>query len=399
MRMGEGSQHQPMARSRRFQCARPAVSTIVPRVSFFAILLLGGCGAPGEPTPPSAQIPAAVTDLSAQQAGDAVQLAFTLPSRASNGERLNDTPAVEILRGALKHDGSPDAKSFRVVQTIPGALVENDGADNHVQFTDSVAREEMHNYPNHALVYRVRTRASRRRPSADSNTVTIHLVSVAAHIIDLRTNPTETAIDLTWSPPTRTSDGERLQGISEYRIYRGELDATSPEAASKDLSQSKWRSRLALLDRAQTNQYRDTTFEFGKTYAYTVRTVIEHDGKRVESSDSVPAILTPQDVYPPSAPQGVVALIVGETTKAAEVDLSWSMNSEPDLAGYRLYRNEQQETRGDLVTPDLLLSPAYRDTSVAANHRYWYTVTAVDRAGNESAPSAPVAVEVTQPSS
>ena len=70
-----------------------------------------------------------------------------------------------------------------------------------------------------------------------------------------------------------------------------------------------------------------------------------------------------------------------------------------DLAGYRVYRSEQEETPGQLVTPDLLLSPAYRDTSVAANHRYWYTVTAVDRAGNESAPSAPVVVDVTQPSS
>jgi hypothetical protein len=45
-----------------------------------------------------------------------------------------------------------------------------------------------------------------------------------------------------------------------------------------------------------------------------------------------------------------------------------------------------------------LLSPAYRDTSVQPGHRYWYSVTAVDRSGNESVPSASVAVEVAQPS-
>jgi fibronectin type 3 domain-containing protein len=44
----------------------------------------------------------------------------------------------------------------------------------------------------------------------------------------------------------------------------------------------------------------------------------------------------------------------------------------------------------------LLPTPAVRDTSVQAGHRYWYTVTAVDRAGNESALSAPVAIRVTQ---
>jgi len=34
---------------------------------------------------------------------------------------------------------------------------------------------------------------------------------------------------------------------------------------------------------------------------------------------------------------------------------------------------------------------------VSGGQRYWYTVTAVDRAGNESAPSAAVIVEIPQP--
>jgi fibronectin type 3 domain-containing protein len=81
------------------------------------------------------------------------------------------------------------------------------------------------------------------------------------------------------------------------------------------------------------------------------------------------------------------------------VELSWSINTETDLAGYRVYRSEQQDTPGKLVTTDLLLSPVYRDTSVQFGHTYWYSVTAVDRSGNESEHSAPVAAEVAQPSS
>jgi chitodextrinase len=41
-----------------------------------------------------------------------------------------------------------------------------------------------------------------------------------------------------------------------------------------------------------------------------------------------------------------------------------------------------------------LPTPSFRDNNVASGRRYWYTVTAVDRAGNESPPSAASLVEV-----
>jgi fibronectin type 3 domain-containing protein len=79
------------------------------------------------------------------------------------------------------------------------------------------------------------------------------------------------------------------------------------------------------------------------------------------------------------------------------LDLSWSINPENDLAGYHIYRSEQQDERGRSLQVELLLSPSYRDVSVQPGHRYWYVVTAVDRAGNESAPSEPVLVDLTKP--
>ena len=364
---------------------------------FFSFAAIGGCGAPGEPTPPAPQIPRPVTDLSAHQSGDGVQLRFTLPSKTIQAEPLAETPAVEILRGAVKADGSPDAKSFRVAQAVPGALVENYRADDQLQVTDAVPREELRNYPGSVLAYRVRTRVSRRRASAESNTAIVRLLPVAERITTLRATPTEAAIELAWTPPARTSEGEPLAAVSEYRIYKGEIDS-SAAAAPKDLSQPKWKSPPTQIGRSAIPAYRDTDFRFGANYVYTVRSVTLADSHPVESSDSVPAVITPRDIYPPSVPQGLVAaVIVGDPTKHLEVDLSWSINPETDLAGYHVYRSEQQETRGELVTPELLLSPAYRDTSVPAAHRYWYSVTAVDLAGNESAPSAPVVAETTQP--
>jgi fibronectin type 3 domain-containing protein len=94
----------------------------------------------------------------------------------------------------------------------------------------------------------------------------------------------------------------------------------------------------------------------------------------------------------------VAAWLPGAAPGTILVDLSWSINLETDLAGYRVYRSEQEGARGQLLTPDLLPTPAVRDTSIQPGHRYWYIVTAVDRAGNESASGVPVVVDVTQPS-
>jgi hypothetical protein len=370
-------------------------------LTFFTFLLGIGCGAPGEPTPPTPPVPVAITDLAAHQAGDGIQLTFTMPAKTVSGDPLTGPPALEVLCGSLKPDGSPDGKSFQVVTTIPGALVANYRSEDRVQLLVPITTEEIRAHPGDTFVYRVRTRASRKRASADSNPASVRMLPVSERITSLHATVTESAIELSWQAPTRTSTGDPLPAISESRVYRGELDPASADAAAKDISQAKWKSPLALLAVSPTNSYRDTLFDFGKTYFYIVRTAISQASSGVlESSDSDPAIIAPRDVFPPAVPQGLVAaVIVGSPTNPPEVDLSWSINLETDLAGYRAYRSEQEGTPGQLVTSDLLLSPAYRDTSVKSGHRYWYSVTSVDRSGNESAPSAPVAAEIAQPSS
>src|ERR1700722_1888201 len=376
------------------------------RSASFAFLVLAlaslggaGCGAHGEPIPPSPPVPVATSDLTAQQAGDGVQLIFTLPVKTVAGDRLLSPPAVQVVRGLPKADGSPDAKSFRVVYTIPGALVENYVAEGRVKFIDPVAPAETRAHPGGSLVYVVRTRAAKKRASANSNAVTVRMYPVAEAIASLEARVTENAVELSWTAPTRTSGGDPLSGFSGYRIYRGELDPATAEAASSDLSKAKWKSPLVLLSGSDEGAYRDTLFDFGKTYAYVVRSVVLVEGHPLESQDSDSAIVAPRDTFPPAAPQNlVVAALSGATPGSVLADLSWSINLETDLAGYRVYRTEEQNTRGVLLTPDLLLAPAYRDTSVEPGHRYWYSVTAVDRAGNESDAGAAVAVDVAKPS-
>lgn len=384
----------------RLIAARSARSLSIFYFLFSSFLFVSGCGAPGEPVPPSPPVPVAVADLVAEQAGDGVALEFTLPSKSVSGNKLGTAPAVEILRGALKPDGKPDLKSFRVVYTIPGALVANYLAAGKVHFTDPISPEETKAHPGGPVAYAIRTRISQKRASADSNVVTVRVFPVPQPIASLQVQVTETAVNLSWAAPTQTTTGAPIPAISSYRIYRGAIDSHAPAPTSNDLTTTQWISPLALLGPSATNGYSDTQFEFGKTYVYVVRSVIAEEGTEIESGNSAPATITPRDVFPPAAPQGVVAATLPGTSPGAfVVDLSWSINVETDLAGYRVYRSEQEGARGQPITSDLLPVPAVRDTSVEPGHRYWYSVTAVDRAGNESPPSIPVVVDIAQPSS
>ena len=362
------------------------------------VLLSAGCGAPGEPVPPSPPVPAAIKDLAAHQAGDGVELTFTLPSSSISGERLPASPAVEILRGTVKPDGSADAKSFRVVYTIPGVLVGNYETDGRISFIDPIAPEETKAHPGAAIAYVVRTRASQKRASADSNVVTVRVYPVPAPIASVEARVTESGVELTWTEPSGTSEGGPINTITSFRVHRAEIHPPASASPPQGASPEKGESHATLLAATQSNSYRDTSVVFDHTYVYTVRSVIQVEGKELESSDSHPVTVTLRDIFPPAAPQGLVAaLLPGATPGTVVVDLSWSINLETDLAGYRVYRSEQEGVRGQVITSELLPTPAVRDTTVEPGHRYWYTVTAVDRAGNESAPSTPVAVDVTQP--
>ncbi len=387
---------------------RPGQNEVVKRQSgsgvcalwVYMALVLAGCGAPGEPVPPTPPLPVTITDLSAQQAGDAVMLNFTMPTKSVVGDKLPEVPTMEILRGSLSADGTPDAKTFHVVDTVPGAMIKSYLEKGRVHFVDPVAPAEIRSLAGTTVIYRVRARVSDKKTSAPSNDASLKLFVVAAAIENLRANLTEHGTELAWAPPEQTSGGETIAAIEQYHVYRGELDPSSSEAAARDMGHAVWKSPLVQIATTKIPEYRDSAFDYGKTYVYRVRSSLAGGGASaaLESNDSNSVVLTPLDTFPPAAPQGVVAAVLpGAETGQAVVDLSWSISVEADLAGYRVYRSEKQGERGKLLTAEVLLTPAYRDNSVTVGQHYWYGVSAVDRAGNESALSEPVSVDVSQP--
>jgi len=152
---------------------------------------------------------------------------------------------------------------------------------------------------------------------------------------------------------------------------------------------------LELAGPSTSTEFRDSHFDFGTPYVYTVRSVAQFGPDSVESADSAPAIVTPRDIFPPAAPTNLEFTIIPATNQApAYIELSWAISPEGDLAGYSVYRSDGEDTTGERVSAEILPSPTFRDISVLPGRRYWYRVSAVDRAGNESPKSSAVQADV-----
>lgn len=375
----------PFCACRRGSSPRPLFYFLF---SIFASFLVASCGTPGDPQPPQPPIPAEVTDLGARQMGDSVVLTFTLPKKTVEGEPLEAPPDVEIFRAFVPTGTAPGKAAVAQVYTIPSAVADTYLTDDRMWFADPLKAADIAAHSGEQMAYMVRTRASKRAASADSNRALVRVYPVPEAIGDLRANVTEPAVELRWTPPSRTTSGAAIAALAGYRVYRAEVE---PNAAESDPAKMKRKRPAELLGVSPTAAYRDAQIEFEKTYLYTVRSVAQYELDSVESADSQPVALTLKDTFPPAAPKNLVAVYVpaaGETP--AHIELSWSISPEADAAGYHVYRSEQEGTAGTRLTRELLPTPTFRDMPMAAGRGYTYTVTVVDRAGNESPRSAPV---------
>jgi hypothetical protein len=366
---------------------------------FTSTALLAGCGVPGEPIERKAPIPTAIADLAATQQGDNVILTFTFPKDSIEGRELKQPPAIEIFRDfqtvpAGSTSASPSAvpKAPTLLVTIPSAMVDQYDTRRQIRYVDELKPDDFTLHPGAQAVYIVRTRTSPKKESANSNAVPLRVEPAADQITDLKAEITHQGVVLTWTPPQKTAVGP-APPIAAYRIFRHEVNQTT--APTTGVQQPPSEKLSAQIGDCPAPPFRDTQIQFGKTYVYTVRSVAQYPDLQIESLDSPSIEVSPLDTFPPSAPQGlVVVLVPAQGAAPAYLDLSWSISAENDIAGYNIYRSEQEGAPGQKQNPELLRTPAFRDMNTVPGHRYFYTVTAVDRVGNESPASAAARGEV-----
>jgi len=374
--------------------------SVFPIIAFS--FLQGGCASPGEPLEREPPMPAAVTDLAAVQSGNDVVLTFTLPNETVDHRELKRTPAVEIYRAfesvpassATSAHVTAAAVSPTLLVTIPPAMVDQYAVHGQVRYADSITAEDFGNQSAKAVRYIVRTRASEKKSSPDSNAVSLQIYPAPDPIVGVKVEVAHLGITLTWTPPQKTLTGS-VPLVAGYHVYRGETETSaassnvnSPSVVASD-SIPKLKSPLLKIGESESPSFRDTQFEFGKTYIYSVRSVAQYSETKIESADSELVEITPRDVFPPTSPKGLVAVMVPAQGGAPSyIELSWAINPETDVEGYNVYRSEEANSPGTRLNNELLLTPVFRDMNTVPGRHYFYSITAVDRAGNESSRSA-----------
>jgi hypothetical protein len=379
-----------------------------------AFLVFSGCAAPSEPTTRHAPTPTAINDLAAVQQGDAIILFFNLPTKTNDGKSLPGKPSIEIYRRyttvnapapttkAATPGATPAAAlSFSpqdLAVRIPSAMVDQYLRNGRMRFPLAMRPEELEKHGGELVQFAIRTRVSEKKASETSNVATVLLFyPTMLPIADLSALVAQDAVELTWSPATLKMPGDRLgevKYIVTYRVYRAEIHSDAAQAAKGIAAPAELPPDAEQVGVTVDEHLRDTKFEFGRNYVYSVRSVSAYGagpGQSTESADSNLVAITPKDIFPPAAPQEVVAVAVAATVDTpAHIELSWAISPETDLAGYNVYRTEQEGVAGLKLNLRTLPTPSYRDITVVRGRMYSYTVTAVDRAGNESPASVPV---------
>jgi hypothetical protein len=377
-----------------------------------SISLAVGCASPGPPRPPSLRLPMIVKDLAAERAGDEVHLHWTTPAKTTDDLPIKGSLTAEICRDPAA-PSQPTTPSRTC--TVVARLAVQPGPS---QATDTLPSLLTHD-PAALLSYRVQILNTNGRTAGPSPETFVAAGAAPPPVEDLRATPVPTGAMLEWrqQPTTAPVELDRLLESAPPTPAKAarpkpSLKPTAKPTAKPSPTPGQPVPATPAEVRLQTPQQAsdaggtiDRTAQFGETYRYTahrVRTLaISGHSLEIRSLSSAPITILLKDTFPPAPPTGLAAVPGGTTPADVSIDLSWEPDTDPDLAGYIVYRQQVNST-GALTGPATRLNatplpgPAYRDLTAVIGQRYAYRVTAVDTVGNESAPSADVQEKLTE---
>ena len=306
----------------------------VPVVLFIA-LLASGCGKVGDPRPPKIRRPAAILDLKATQDKTNVVLTWTNPQRYVDGSNATDLLTVRILQNGT------------LLTTVP---VSGPGKPQTYSID---TRGALGTTP----VYTLEVVTERGKKSAVSTEARIAVMELPGIVSNLKGGMDQHRIRLEWQVPT-----ENPLGAEVYQVRRE--DNAFPPVTVTELF---WEDRSA---------------EPGKTYRYVV-TAGKGTASPVFGPPSPPLSVLAKDEVRPAAPKGLTPPVVSDSG----ANLQWNPNTEEDVAGYYVYRSDNPES-GWVQLGGLWQATYYPDAGYRPGS--FYSVSAVDEAGNTSDKSAPV---------
>jgi hypothetical protein len=336
----------------------------------WVLLLLVGCGSPGAPLPPSLNLPTPVVNLSAARVGDSVHLAWTMPKRNTDRVDLRHPVPAQVCRAV--ENGR--CASIGKLLLAPGGAGE---------YTDPLPAD-LAQAPDRLLRYEVGLLNHAGKSAGPSNVAYSAAGASPPALTGLNGLVRQDGVLLNWQPaaePGRTV---------LFRIERRELTATvAAEGPKSPLSPAVPDVNQMLevhgTDGADPGHALDNSALLNRQYRYVVERVatLAAGGQRVEvqGSPSTAIVVTTTDVFPPAVPQGLLAVA---DEAAGAIDLSWSPNTDRDLAAYHVFRRDVDVNSPARQIASVSTEPSFRDTGVQAGHTYVYSVSAIDQNGRES---------------
>lgn len=386
------------SRARRRLLAPPAAAALL-------LALAAGCASPGPPQPPSLNLPEIVKDLTAERIGDEVRLHWTTPEMTTDRIAVKGAMTAEICRITPT---APTCTPVKRLSIQPGQS----------QTTDTLPPSLTVDPPS-LLTYRVQILNTHDHSAGLSPEAFAPSGIAPPPVQQLRATPTRDGALLEWQPQNTSAQVEldRLPLTPDGAVIEPAARSKSPSKTSNPVTQKPTAPRKTSSSSPKPLQMKpstptevklrtparptdaggviDHTAQRSASYRYTAQRVLPVSlaGHALElrSPISQPVTVMMRDIFPPQTPTGLEAVPGGATAANHSIDLSWTPNPEGDLAGYFVYRQEIDSKGAAAGTATRLnqtpvAGPAYRDQTAMAGHRYAYRVSAVDTAGNESAP-------------
>jgi hypothetical protein len=344
------------------------------RISLLALFpLLVSCGLESPPRAPSLYLPRPVTDLTATRIGNEVHLHWTMPKRSTDRVELEGDQQAIICRSLAGAQCTAAGKA----KYAPGTAAD---------FTDHLPATLASGLPQ-LLIYTVELTNKKGHAAGPSNPAYTASGAAPAAITNLSAVVYAEGVLLHWQPAPGPGDLVRLDRI----LTNPPKSSSSPLAGASAPAEQKLETDY--VSGHDSGGTLDKHVALDHIYRYTAQriAIVESGGRKIEvaSTPSETIVVNARDVFPPAVPSGLVAV---SNPEGHSIDLSWNPDTESDLAGYIVYRSEAGSNTAPVrISPaQPMAGPAFSDTSAKPGVRYAYSVSAIDRDGNESARSSEV---------
>lgn len=337
--------------------------------------LLLACATIGPPQPPSLNLPQPPTDLRASRKGDRVNLTWTIPTMTTDRQAVRGLGPTLICRGPAQLNACNRPVAQIAAPVVPHAR--SSTRKPQASYTDSLSAQVENDDPSGFVTYAVQVLNRERRADGLSNQVRVSLAHTLPAPRDFQARVAKDGVLLSWTGEIISAAPPDVRYV--YRVFRRAEGSDEQALAGETPAGSE--PSLTLTD---------ASIEWQKTYHYRAEavTLIQRPNSsslEVEGDDTPEIKVFADDVFPPAVPSELQAVFSGPGQKPF-IDLIWAPVLDADLAGYNLYRREEGATPVKL-NGELIKAPAYRDENVTGAKKYFYSVTAVDIRGNESAKS------------